>query len=203
MGHDFPGPDDIRLAAAVCHKTLLPLADRDWSVLAGELEWSARETLEHVARTQLFYAAHLATRAQDPLPVPRRIDPDTSIADVLIVVQSRAAILADVVKAAPAEARAYHPWGMSNPSGCAAMGCDEIVVHTGDIARGFGVPFAPPESLCSRIVNRLFPRAPGEVDAWAALQWANGRLSLPGYARLEASWTWHCAPLELDQAERS
>jgi hypothetical protein len=135
--------------------------------------------------------------------VPRGIDLEFSIAEVLSVVESRAAVLAEVVKAAPVEARAYHPWGMSDPSGFAAMSCDEIMVHTGDIVRGFGVPFAPPESLCRRVANRLFPWAPGEVDAWAALQWANGRLALPGHARLEASWTWHCAPLEVDQAERS
>jgi hypothetical protein len=66
------------------------------------------------------------------------------------------------------------------------------LVHTDDIAGGFGVPFIAPESLCHRVVSRLFPWAPGEVDAWLALQWANGRVFLPGYGRLGANWTWHC-----------
>ena len=116
------------MAAQLCRTTLLPLAGGDWSVPAGYLEWSARETLEHVARTQLFYD---------------------------------------------------------------------------DIARGFGVTFAPTESLCRCMVNRLFPWAPSEVDAWPALLWANGRRSLPGHARVGAPWTWRCAPLVPDHVERS
>lgn len=108
MEERYPGPEDVRLAARLCRETLFPLADRDWSIPAGELEWSARQTLEHAARTQLFYAVHLATRAADHLLVPSSCDADTSITNLLSILESRAAILAEVVKAAAPDARGFH-----------------------------------------------------------------------------------------------
>jgi hypothetical protein len=107
-----------------------------------------------------------------------------------------AAVLADVVRAAPPAARAFHPAGVADPSGFAAMGCDEILVHTGDIATGLGIGFEPPAGLCARVLARLFPWAPGDAEPWPALQWANGRIGLPGHERQDADWYWHCAPLE-------
>jgi hypothetical protein len=195
MEERYPGPEDVRLAARLCRETLLPLADRDWSIRAGELEWSARETLQHAAHTQLFYAVHLATRARDRLVVPRCFDADTSVADLLSILESRAAVLAEVVKAAPPDARGYHRTGNPDPPDFAAMGANEVLIHGDDIARGFGVPFVPPARLCRRIVNRLFPWAPGDVDAWSALRWANGRVALPEHERLGPDWAWHSAPL--------
>jgi hypothetical protein len=195
MEERYPGPEDVRLAARLCSETLVPIADRDWSVPAGELEWSARKTLEHAANTQLFYAVHLATRALDRLVVPRCFDADTSVADLLSILESRAAVLAEVVKAAPPDARGYHRTGSPDPSGFAAMGANEVLIHTDDIARGFDVQFSPPAPLCRRIVDRLFPRAPADVDAWSSLRWANDRIALPGHGRLGPEWPWHSAPL--------
>jgi len=168
---------------------------RDWSVPAGELEWSARETLEHVANTQQFYAVHLAAGARDRLAVPRCFEADTSIADLLSILESRAAVLAEVVKAAPREARGYHRTGNPDPPGYAAMGANEMLIHSDDMARGFGVSFVPPAPLCRRIVDRLFPWAPADVDPWSALRWANDRIALPGHERLGPDWDWHTAPL--------
>jgi hypothetical protein len=195
MDERYLGPEDVRLAARLCRETLLPVADRDWSVAAGELEWSARETLEHAAHTQIFYAVHLATRALERQVVPRCFEAGISTADLLTILESRAAILADVVKAAPPEARGYHRTGNPDPSGYAAMGANEVLIHTDDIARSFGVSFEPSAPVCGRVVHRLFPWAPADVDAWAALRWANDRIELPGHGRLGPEWRWHSAPL--------
>ena len=62
------GPDDVRASAAVCHEALSGLVDRDWSILASGLEWSCRQTLEHIPSAQLFYASQLSVQAQDRLP---------------------------------------------------------------------------------------------------------------------------------------
>lgn len=192
---DFPGPDDVRVAARLSCETLLPLVDRDWAAPACELEWSARETLEHAAGTQLFYAVHLANRASDRLVVPRTLEPSLSIEDLLSILESRAVVLAEVVKAAPPEARGFHRSGAADPAGFAAMGSSEVLIHTDDIARGFGASFSPPEGLCRRIINRLFPWSPADVDAWSALRWANGRIALPEHERLGPDWPWHSTPL--------
>jgi hypothetical protein len=46
-----------------------------------------------------------------------------------------------------------------------------------------------------RVVRRLFPWAPTDVDPWQALRWACGRTALPDRPRLGPDWWVHCAPL--------
>ncbi len=191
--------DDLRLAARVCAQALTPAVDRDWRVRAGDLEWDAYATLDHVIDALGFYAAHLAARATSHLPfetcslVSGRAR--VPAASLLAALEALAAVLADVVSVAPPTARAYHPWGLADPVGFVAMGCDEMLIHTDDVARGFGLAVHPPEDLCRRVVARLFPWAPAAEDAWPVLRWANGRTALAGQARLGPDWAWQCAPL--------
>ncbi len=64
------GPEDVRAAAAACREALSGVVDRDWSILAEGLEWSCRQTLEHIPSAQLFYASQLALQAKERLPRP-------------------------------------------------------------------------------------------------------------------------------------
>jgi hypothetical protein len=83
------------------------------------------------------------------------------------------------------------------------MGCDEILVHTYDAARGLGLEFEPSEVLSQGVLRRLFPWAPADADTWQALLWANGRVELPDRPR-QLHWHRHPAPLdEWDAAEAS
>jgi hypothetical protein len=100
-----------------------------------------------------------------------------------------------VVEGTPLAARAYHPAGMADRSGFCAMGADEILVHTHDIASGLALDFVPPADLCAAVVARLFPWAPSGEGPWATLLWCNGRHPLGGHDRLDPNWGWHCAPL--------
>jgi hypothetical protein len=104
-------------------------------------------------------------------------------------------ILAEVARAAPASARAFHPAGVADPSGWVAMGMDELLVHTHDIAKGLGVPFDIDGGLARLVLDRLFPWWPTDADPVAALLWANGRADLPTIPTPGAAWLWHCAPL--------
>ena len=83
---------------------------------------------------------------------------------------------------------------MADSTGFAAMGCDELLVHTRDAATGLGLDFEPPEVLSGLIVRRLFPWAPKDAEPWPALLWANGRRDLPG-AQRQVDWHRHAAPL--------
>ena len=190
-----PQSQDIRVAARLCRETLEPLAGGDWTVQAGTLEWSARYTLEHVSGALTSYAMHLAMRATHRLSYSRAIDASLSISTLLTDMEARAAVLAEVVAAAPATARGFHVLGMADPSGFAAMACDEILIHTDDIARGFSRSFQPPGDLCRSVLARLFPWAPSADEPWAALRWANGRTALPDRDQLGPNWSWQCAPL--------
>ena len=189
------GPEDVRAAAAACREALSGLVDLDWSVRARELDWSCRQTLEHIPNTQLFYASQLELAAKERLPRARGGEDQLSVPDLLLSVEVNAAILDHVLRAAPASTRAFHPAGMADPSGFAAMGCDEILIHTADITGGFEMDFRPPEDLCSRVLTRLFPWAPTDVEPWESLLWANGRIALPGSGPQDENWRWHCAPL--------
>ena len=62
------GPEDVRAAAAACKEALSNLVDLDWSGRAGDLDWSCRQTLEHIPNAQIFYASQLATTAKGRLP---------------------------------------------------------------------------------------------------------------------------------------
>jgi hypothetical protein len=196
-------PEDLLTAAAVSRAALLPALERDWSVAAGDLSWDCRRTLDHIIDATFFYAAYLATRATGPLSPPRNGDPAATPAHLLTTMGAAAAVLAEVARAAPPGTRAFHPAGMADVSGWMAMGCEEMLVHSDDIARGLGLDFQPPPELAARIVARLFPWAPRDVAPWAALRWATGRAALPGRERLGNDWYWHCAPLaEWDGAIR-
>ncbi|MGH8899451.1 MAG: hypothetical protein ACRDZ4_21110 [Egibacteraceae bacterium] len=188
--------DDLRTVAAICVEALRSAVDLDWDVRAGDLQWTARRTIDHIPDVLLFYSGQLAARADRRLPFPRNSDPDASVDDLIELVGVAAAILAEVAVAAGPSARAFHPAGRADASGFLGMGCDELLVHTGDIAHGLRAPFAPPAQLCQRVVERLFPWAPGDFDPWATLRWANGRAALPGHDRLDPDWYWHCAPID-------
>jgi len=188
-------PSDLTTAARVCRETLTPALDQDWSGPAGDLEWDCRRTLDHIVDTLFLYAAYMASRGTERLSPPRNGDQTASPAQLLTTVGVAATVLTEVARAAPAGTRAFHPAGMADVSGWIGMGCAEILLHTGDIARGLGLPYRPPHVLSARILGRLFPWAPTDVDPWDSLRWAAGRDALPDRERLGPDWYWHCPPL--------
>lgn len=189
-------PEDLLLAAGVAVECLAGAVEPDWEAPAGQLPWTCRATVDHVVDTLLWYSVHLATEARGPLPAPRRGDPDAKPRFLLASLRSSAAVLAAVVRAADPSVRAFHMVGMADPEGFTAMGCDEILVHADDIARGLGITFEPPADLCAAVLDRLFPWAPADGDPVAELLWANGRVALADRPRLGRDWSWHCAPLD-------
>ena len=189
-------PDDLLLAAGLAVECFADAGDADWEAPAGALPWTCRETVDHVVDTLFWYAVQLATGAPRALPSPRRGDPNGKVPFLLTTLRSAAAVLAEVVRAADPSVRAFHAVGMADPEGFTAMGCDEIMVHADDVARGLGVSFEPPDDLCTAVLERLFPWAPIDGDPVAELLWANGRVALADRPRLDSDWSWHCAPLD-------
>lgn len=188
--------DDLIRAAEACAEALSPhMDDADWSVRAGELDWTCRRTLGHIVDALAFYTDHLATRAAERRPHKRDVGPDVTIEELLAFVRSQAAVLARVCDASP-DVRAYHAAGSADATGFVAMGCDEILVHTNDVCTGLGFAFSPDPDLCARVVARLFPWAPDHPDPWERLLWCNGRIALPGHERLTEDWWWWSRPLE-------
>ena len=196
--------EDVEAAVALAVTTLETVTDRDWGVPASGLDWTCWESVEHLADDLFAYAGQLGTdRPPKDTYVPfgwehRRpggpaltvwVRPDGGTAGAQQVVETCGALLAAMVRAAPAHRRGWHPYGVSDAEGFAAMGVVEVLVHLHDVGEALGAPVTPDPALCRRALDRLFPDAPQDADPWATLLWATGRAALPGRDRL-VEWRW-------------
>jgi uncharacterized protein (TIGR03083 family) len=196
VGED--GPVDgkhVLEAAGACQALLGAAVDRDWTRRLPHLDFTVAQAVTHMAGGTLWYATDLAAGPERLGTMELRVPPETAPAELVRTIGTFATVLARVTDASPPGARGWHPFGLADASGFAAMACDEFLVHTDDVARGLEVPFAPPPALARATLERLFPWAPADAEPWAALLWANGRIDLPGQRR-QVDWRWHCAPLE-------
>ncbi|WP_218012347.1 maleylpyruvate isomerase N-terminal domain-containing protein [Micromonospora sp. WMMA1996] len=190
--------DDLDRAAGAVAATLGSVTGADWSRSAGGLEWTCRQTVEHLADTLLSYAAQVVSRPVDRfVRLAAVVEADAGPDELVECVTCAAGLLAFAVRGTPAGVRAFHPSGQADPAGFAAMGVAEVLLHGEDVAAGLGVAVDPPRPVCARVVARLFPDvAPGlaDTDPWAALRWCAGRLDLPARPRRHA-WQWRGAPI--------
>ncbi|MCO1575318.1 hypothetical protein M8C13_06035 [Crossiella sp. SN42] len=182
-------PTLLDTAANDSFATLTTVADADWTRRADGLDWSCRTTLDHLVEGLLCYTAQLGTGAADSwTALLGGLRPDAPIRDCLAGVRAAAALLSAAVRHADPADRGWHPWGVADAAGFAAMGVVELTAHTGDLARALGVGWRPDPGVCAAAVDRLFPEAP-EGDPVAVLWWCTGRGELPGHPR-RRSWQW-------------
>ncbi len=191
-----PAPSWADLPTAAADEVLDVLGkavDEDWSRRAGDTDWSCRDLVDHVTLGVAGYAALLITRPTEGYPALRTAnDPRATAAARLESLRVTATLLSHTVRASGPQVRAFHSWGTSDPSGFAAMGAVELLVHAHDVTRTFGIDWRPPDGLAAPAVQRLFPNAPGGVAPGAALLWCTGRIPLPGRPQLpRAGWQWY------------
>ncbi|MFC7528179.1 DinB family protein [Actinoplanes sp. GCM10030250] len=202
-----PGPvtaSDVRTAVALALDALEQATDLDWQVPAADLNWTVWETVEHIADDLFAYAGQLSperepltsyvpfawTRRPDGPALTVWVKPEDGVAGLLQVLDASGGLLAALVEIRPPHRRGFHPFGVSDPEGFAAMGLVEVLAHMHDVAGALGLTWQPPADLCDRVLWRLFPDAPRDGDRWAVLLWATGRGTLPGRGRLK-SWRWY------------
>ena len=191
---------DVRRTSAACTSFLRGAADAEWTAPVPELDFTVVGVIAHAAECCLWYAIDLAAGGVDLKAIEHRVRTDgpadvvpTGVVDTF---ETYAGIVAAVVDASPPTARGFHPMGTADPSGFAAMACDEMLIHTHDAARGLGRDFEPSPDLAAAVLRRLFPWVTTSDDPWRWLQWANGRIALDGRPR-QNDWAWHCAPLDV------
>jgi len=177
---------DVELAVADMVSVLTPQVDQDWQVHAGSLDWTCWETAAHVGHDLLAYATQITSRATSAyLPCSLLIDAPASPRQVLEVITASGALLAAAINTAGPAVRARH-WGPTDPGGFAALGVNEVLVHTYDVALGLDVPWCPAKAACAAVLNRLFPEAP-DGDPVQVLLWCTGRVALADRPR-RGSW---------------
>jgi hypothetical protein len=177
---------DVDQAVAEMVKVLRPHETANWRRPAGTLDWNCWETAAHIAHDLLAYAGQLAALPDSAyLPFDLVVRDDASPRDLLRIATAAGRLLSTALAASDPSVRAWH-WGPTDPSGFAAMGVNETLVHTYDITEGLGIRWHPPESLCSAVLARLFPQAPAG-DPVQVLLWSTGRIDLADRPRL-TSW---------------
>jgi uncharacterized protein (TIGR03083 family) len=185
----------LRAGLDVCRRYLDDLPPDAWKADVPFMKQSVTGTVMHIAQCAFWYSVDLSAGLPELPTVEIQVKTEASPADAVRTLTAAGRLLAAAVDAAAPEARGWHPAGLADPSGFAAMGCDELLVHTGDIATALGVPFEPPTELAEATLRRLFPWAAPDVAPWPELLWANDRMDLPGRPRPGSGWVWHCAPL--------
>jgi hypothetical protein len=185
--------------------------ESSWDRPAADLEWTCWETVDHMSDDLFAYAAQLGPRRPPTdfnLPIgcePRRsggpaltiyTDRAAGVSGLLANFEACGALLTAMVTTAAPEARAFHIFGVADPEGFAAMGVVEVLIHTRDVARALDLEWTPPDELCRRILDRLFPDVPVDMsspDEWHRLLWAAGRVELAGSPRRDR-WRWYAEP---------
>lgn len=196
--------DDLDTSVRFAVATLSTAVEHDWRVLARDLEWTCWETLEHVADDLFAYAGQIVlptTGLSDYVPFvydsPREGGPECTIhsrpdqgnAGLLDVLATCGALLSATLRSVPADRRGWHPYGVSDAGGFAAMGTVETLVHVYDVAEPLGVAWQPADDVVRRALDRLFPDAPTGADPWPTLLWATGRIPLGDRPR-RTDWRW-------------
>ncbi len=185
---------DVLACADACLRVLRPAADRDWSAAVPGLEFTVASVVAHATDALLWYSLDLWGGPADSAAFQVKVDAQAASAAILVSLESAARVCAASIDSAPSTLRGFHPFGSPDPSGFAAMACDELLVHGDDAARGLGMNLTPEPDLAARVCARLFPWHPTDRDPWETLLWANGRIELSDLP-MQRRWRWHCAPL--------
>ena len=183
--------EHVREAVQQSVQLLRPEVQRDWTIEAGTVAWSCWKTAAHVSNDLLKYAGQVVGQPQHGyLRFHVRAASDAAPLDLLDTMQMAGNMLALAVETADSASTAWH-YGATDPTGFAAMGVGETLLHTYDIATGLGIDWTPLPDLCEFVLARMFPEftdgAP--VDR---LLWLTGRRAL-GDQPPRGDWVWHAA----------
>lgn len=157
--------------------------DRDWSGRAGTLDWSCRQTVDHLVDCLFSYGLQVSSRSQGPfLPLGElHALPEATNRDLLVALRGVGELFANALRVAPVGPCAGDGLVQLDAEGWAQRGAYELLVHTHDIVSGLGERFSPPAALASWVLDSegLWmldrKRAAHAGSAWAAVLVGSGR----------------------------
>ena len=152
--------DDVRAASELCRQLLEPALDADWSAPVPGLDFTVTSVVAHAAAAPLWYAVDMWSGTENASFEVQVLD-DTGNQRLLTSVLAASAVLAAAVDAAPSSLRGFHPFGSPDPSGFAAMACDELLVHGRDAALALGAGLRRGCGAGPRRPGPALPVAPG------------------------------------------
>lgn len=179
--------DAVR-AAGTAVRELLDRAP-DGTVDVSVMGSTATAVGQHIAGCLAWYAHDLAAGADETSPADLVPLPEATLAVASRSVGAWGEVLARTVDGAAAEDLGWHPHGVADATGFAAIGCAELLVHGADVADAVGLDWSPPADVAAAVLARLFPEVTDVDDPLAGLLWATGRAELPGRER-RTRWTY-------------
>ncbi|UFU08247.1 maleylpyruvate isomerase N-terminal domain-containing protein [Ruania halotolerans] len=167
------------------------IPDDAWDRPAHGLDWDCRDTAAHLLDDFGAYALQLSgstppmneylrldegpPRREGSLPMMFWPEPDGGSLLITECVDALGGLLVAVTATAPSNRRGWHPSGLSDASGFAAMGIVEGALHGWDIMTAQNADFSIDQEIAARALNRLFPGVRRTADPWDDLLAATGR----------------------------
>lgn len=138
------------------------LGTDDWEVPARSVGWTCWSTAEHIAGDFAHYAGQVAGSPQGHyakfgFDTSRATTPD-ELREVVVVAGR---LLIAAVHTANPQSTGWHPHGYFTPTGFAAIGAAEGLVHGHDIASALGMAWQPDPHLCAAVLAVTFPQTAG------------------------------------------
>jgi hypothetical protein len=154
---------------------------------------SVTAVAQHLVSCLAWYAHDLAAGPDEVSSADLVACPAAYLRTVSRGVGAWGEVLARTVDAAGPADRGWHPHGVADAAGFAAIGCAEVLVHGADVAVALGLSWSPPGDVAAAVLARVFPEVTDVAEPMAGLLWATGRIDLPGRPA-RTSWTYGMTP---------
>ena len=176
---------------------LEPALGEDWSAPVPGLDFTVTERGGPRRRCRRSGTRSTCGAAPENASFEVQVLDDTGNQRLLTSLLAASEVLAAAVDAAPSSLRGFHPFGSPDPSGFAAMACDELLVHGRDAALGLGREFEGDAGLARGHPGPALPVARTAVRLTIRGRCCCGRTGGCRSAdrQDQERWRWHCAPL--------
>jgi hypothetical protein len=159
------------------------VADQDWALLAGSLEWTCWQTIDHTIDCVYSFALQIGAEADSGfLPfAPMHAEVTASPADLLRGLRGVSALLVAVARESPQDRTASDGIVTLSISDWRARSAYEVALHTYDVMSGLGGSFSISDELAASIIKSetlwMFDRTQLQdvSGSWMALVQGSGR----------------------------
>jgi DinB superfamily len=159
------------------------LADRDWKRIAGSLEWTCWQTIDHTIDCVHSFALQIGAQADSGfLPfAPMHADAEATPSDLIDGLRGVSALLIAIARDTPPDRTASDGVVNLSVADWRARTAYEVALHTYDVVAGLGGSFSLSAELSASITRNPAlwmldrGRAQGASGSWRGLVEGSGR----------------------------
>jgi len=159
------------------------VVDQDWALLAGSLEWTCWQTIDHTIDCVHSFALQIGAEADSGfLPfAPMRAEKTASPADLLKGLRGVSALLVAIARESPQDRTTSDGIVSLNIADWRARTAYEVALHTYDVVTGLNRSFSLSDELAASIIESealwMLDRSQiqGISGSWKGLLQGSGR----------------------------